>query len=107
MFSTTEKHLQVAIQPAEVINLPLFFFFSLTVIGNFHIHPPIVGAEMLTKTAFVWCGTGCHGQEKDVDERLMQRTVRTGLTRGHCGHSKFLADIADTYCAEITESSHC
>lgn len=26
----------------------------------------------------------------------MQQTIRTGLNRGHCGHSKSLVDIADT-----------
>ena len=80
-------------------------------IGNLHIHPPNAGgmiwAEMLRNAVLMWYGRGCHGQEKDMDEKLMQQTIRTGLNRGHCGHSKFLVDIADTYCAEITESSHC
>lgn len=49
---------------------------------------------------------GCQGQEKDGAERLMQQTKGTDFKRGHCGDSKFLVDIADTYCAEITESSH-
>lgn len=62
---------------------------------------------MLTNAVLMWCGRACHGQEKDTDEKPMQQTVRTGLNRGHCGHSKFLVDIADTYWTEITESSHC
>lgn len=37
-----------------------------------------------------------------MDERLVQQTIRTGLNGGHCGHSKFLVNIADTYCAEIS-----
>lgn len=63
-------------------------------------------AQVYSSTVFMWCGNGCYGQEKD--ESLRQQTVRTGLNRGHCEHSKFLIGFVTTYCAETTEeSSHC
>lgn len=89
----------MVIQLAEVINLPFFFFF-----------PPIGCNWELTHPSS-WCRSGnvhkysvggCHGREKDGAEKLMQQTKGTDFKRGHCGDSKFLIDIADTYCAEIT-----
>lgn len=38
---------------------------------------------------------GCPRQ-KDADEWLKHQTIRTGLNRGHCGHSKSLVGVADT-----------
>lgn len=63
----------MVIQSAEVINFLVFYFVVVVVDHNWEFtHPSSAGAEMLTNTVLVWCGTDCHEQEKDTAERLLQ-----------------------------------